>query len=344
MKTALISGITGQDGSYLSELLIEKGYSVHGIIRRSSTFNTGRINHLFELGKQGKIPFYLHHGDLSDASCLNRILEKTEPDEIYNLGAQSHVKVSFDIPEYTGDITGLGTLRLLDAIHQTRLKTRFFQSSSSEMFGKVTEIPQKESTAFHPRSPYGIAKLYAHWMTINYRESYNMFAATGIMFNHESPRRGQTFVTRKIVEGLVKYKLGLEKTLTLGNLEAKRDWGYAKDYMEAVWMILQHHQPDDFVISTGNHYSVREFLEATLDYLKIVAVSNNKTGVNEEYTDKKSKSVVVAIDEKYFRPAEVDTLLGDSTKIQKILGWTPKMSFKELVAHMCDEELKRLSE
>ena len=240
MKRALLTGITGQDGSYLSEILIERGYEVHGIVRRSSSFNTGRIDHLFEKSKRGEVPFHIHFGDLSDSSSLNRLIEKIEPHEIYNLGAQSHVKVSFDIPEYTGNIVGLGTLRLLDAIHQTRIETRFFQSSSSEMFGKVVEIPQKETTPFYPRSPYGVAKLYAHWMSINYRESYGLFASTGILFNHESPRRGQTFVTRKIIEGLVKYKLGLASTLYLGNLEAKRDWGYAKDYMEAVWMILQH--------------------------------------------------------------------------------------------------------
>lgn len=338
-KKALITGITGQDGAYLAELLLDKGYEVHGIIRRSSSFNTGRIDHLYhDRFEQGQ-PLFLHYGDLADSSSLNRILEKTEPHEIYNLGAQSHVKVSFEMPEYTSDVVGTGTLRLLDAIRETQISTRFYQASSSELYGKVQEVPQTEKTPFYPRSPYAVAKLYAYWITVNYRESYNLFASNGILFNHESPRRGGTFVTKKIVETLVKIKCGKSKTLHLGNLDAKRDWGFAGDYVEAMWRILQHSEPDDFVISTGKTYSVREFLELTLNRLEFDWENNGKTGVDEAYIDKKTGKPIVVVDPLYFRPAEVDLLIGDCTKAKTVLGWEPKVDLKGLIDMMVEADL-----
>ena len=321
-KKALITGITGQDGSYLTELLLDKGYEIHGIIRRSSSFNTGRIDHLYKDFHDISARLFLHYGDLSDSSSLNHILRKVKPDEIYHLGAQSHVKVSFDMPEYTGDVTGLGTTRILDAILDTGIDTRFYQASSSEMYGKVHEIPQKETTPFYPRSPYGAAKVYGYWMVVNYRESYNMHASNGILFNHESPRRGETFVTRKITRALAKIIAGKQKELFLGNLDAKRDWGYAKDYVEAMWMMLQAPQGDDYVVATGETYSVREFLEQSFGMVGL------------DYNE------FVKVDPRYFRPAEVDLLLGDPTKVKEKLGWKQKTSFKELVRLMVESDLK----
>lgn len=338
-KKALITGITGQDGSYLTELLLEKGYDVHGLIRRSSSFNTGRIDHLYKDIHTKGIKLQLQYGDLSDASSLNRLLEKVHPDEIYNLGAQSHVRVSFDIPEYTSDIGGIGALRLLDAIRETGIQTKFYQASSSELYGKAQEIPQTEKTPFYPRSPYAVAKLFAYWITVNYRESYNLFACNGILFNHESPRRGKTFVTRKIVDSLVQIKLGLMNTLYLGNLDAKRDWGFAGDYVEAMWLMLQQPKPDDYVIATGKTYSVRDFLEKTLSYLQLDAVSNGKHGVDEQYSDRKTGHVIVGIDPRYFRPAEVDLLIGDASKAKKDLGWQAQLDLDGLIKLMVDTEL-----
>lgn len=338
MKKALITGITGQDGSYLAELLLEKGYEVHGLIRRSSTFNTSRIEHLYQDPHAQGVKLQLHYGDLSDSSNLNRILEKIKPDEIYHLGAQSHVRVSFDIPEYTADVTGLGTLRLLDAIRETGLKTKFYQASSSEMFGKAVEIPLKETSAFHPRSPYGCAKVYGFWITKNYRESYGMFATNGILFNHESPRRGETFVTRKITQGLARIKLGKADKIYLGNLDAKRDWGYAKDFVYGMWLMLQHSEPDDFVLATNETHSVREFVEEAAKHLGFELEWRGE-GLNEKGIDKKTGKTIVEIDPKYFRPAEVDVLLGDYTKAKNALGWEPKTKFKELVKFMVDEDL-----
>jgi len=324
MKRALITGITGQDGSYLAELLLEKGYEVHGIIRRASTFNTGRIDHLYQDPHINGVKLFLHYGDLADSVQLSRLLYKLQPDEIYHLGAQSHVRVSFDIPEYTGDVTALGTIRILEAIREVGAKTRFYQASSSEMFGKVREIPQSEKTPFYPRSPYGCAKVYAFWTTVNYRESYNLFAMNGILFNHESPRRGETFVTRKITRAVARIKAGLQHKLYLGNLDAKRDWGYAKEYVEAMWLMLQQDQPDDYVIATGETHSVREFLQeafscADLDW--------------REY---------VEIDPRYFRPAEVDLLIGDASKAKSKLGWEPKVSFRESARLMVDADMAQL--
>jgi GDPmannose 4,6-dehydratase len=324
MKRALITGITGQDGSYLAELLLEKGYEVHGIIRRASTFNTGRIDHLYQDPHINGVKLFLHYGDLADSVQLSRLLYKLQPDEIYHLGAQSHVRVSFDIPEYTGDVTALGTIRILEAIREVGVKTRFYQASSSEMFGQVREIPQSETTPFYPRSPYGCAKVYAFWTTVNYRESYSLFAVNGILFNHESPRRGETFVTRKITRAVARIKAGLQHKLYLGNLDAKRDWGYAKEYVEAMWLMLQQDQPDDYVIATGETHSVREFLQeafscADLDW--------------PEY---------VEIDPRYFRPAEVDLLVGDVSKAKRKLGWEPKVTFHELVRLMVDADIAQL--
>jgi GDPmannose 4,6-dehydratase len=340
MKKALITGITGQDGAYLAEFLLDKGYEVHGLIRRASTFNTHRISHLFQDPHEENKRLILHYGDLSDSSNISRLLEKIRPDEIYNLGAQSHVRVSFDIPEYTGDIVGLGTLRLLDAIKDTQIKTKFYQASSSEMFGKAVELPLTEKSQFHPRSPYGCAKVYAFWTTKNYRESYGIFAVNGILFNHESPKRGETFVTKKITRGLVRIMLGLEEKLYLGNLEAKRDWGYAKDYVEGMWLMLQAKKPDDFVLATGKMYSVRDFVEMTAKLLKIDLVWKGK-GVKEVGIDKKTGKVIIEIDPHYFRPAEVDVLLGDASKARKVLGWKPKTTFKELVRIMIDADLEK---
>jgi GDPmannose 4,6-dehydratase len=332
-KKALITGITGQDGSYLTELLLEKGYEVHGTIRRSSSFNTGRIDHLYRDIHKKDNNLFLHYADLADDTSLHNIIRQVRPDEVYNLGAQSHVKVSFEIPEYTGDVSGLGTLRLLEAIRQECPTTKFYQASSSEMFGKVQEIPQKETTPFYPRSPYGVAKLYAYWITVNYRESYDMFACNGILFNHESPRRGATFVTRKITRGLARVKLGKEDSLYLGNLEAKRDWGYAKDYVEGMWRILQHKKPEDFVLATGETHTVREFCELATKELGYDLVWEGK-GLEEKGIDRKTKKILIRIDPKYFRPAEVDLLIGDATKAKKKLKWKESLSFEELVSCM----------
>lgn len=333
MKKALITGITGQDGSYLAEFLLGKGYEVHGLIRRSSIFNTGRIDHLYKDKHNEDIKMFLHYGDLSDGSNISRLIEKIKPDEIYHLGAQSHVRVSFDMPEYTSDVTGLGTLRILDAIRETGVRTKFYQASSSEMFGLVQEVPQKETTPFYPRSPYGCAKVYAYWITRNYRESYGLFACNGILFNHESPRRGETFVTRKITKGLSRVKLGLDRKLYLGNLDAKRDWGYSKDYVECMWLMLQQDKPDDYVIATGETHTVREFVEETCRILGIDLKWSGK-GINEIGIDQKTKKTIIEIDPNYFRPAEVDLLIGDCSKAKKILGWEPKTKFKELVELM----------
>jgi GDPmannose 4,6-dehydratase len=338
MKKALITGITGQDGSYLAELLLKKGYEVHGIIRRSSSFNTGRIIHIFQDPHINNVRLFLHYGDLSDGSNIAKLLQKIKPDEIYNLGAQSHVRVSFDIPEYTADIDGIGTLRLLDAIRETRIKTKFYQASSSELFGKAQEIPQKETTPFYPRSPYGCAKLYAYWITKNYRESYGIFACNGILFNHESPRRGETFVTRKITRGLARIVTKKDDCLYLGNLDAKRDWGYAKDYVEGMWLMLQQKNPDDYVLATGKTHSVRDFIEECMKILKINFQWKGK-GVKEVGINKKTKKIIIRIDPKYYRPAEVDLLLGNPKKAKQKLGWKSKMKFKELVKIMLDHDL-----
>jgi len=321
-KVALITGITGQDGSYLAELLLEKGYEVHGIIRRSSSFNTGRIDHIFQDPHLKGAKLHLHYGDMNDSTNINHILRNVKPDEIYNLGAQSHVRVSFDIPEYTADVTGVGTVRLLDAIVETGIDTKFYQASSSEMFGKVQEVPQKESTPFYPRSPYGCAKVFAFWTTVNYREAHSIFAANGILFNHESPRRGETFVTRKITRALARILAGKQKELFLGNLDAKRDWGYAKDYVEAMWMMLQTEKPDDFVVATGETHTVREFLEKSFSL------------VGRDHND------FVKFDKRYLRPTEVDLLIGDSAKAKKILKWEPKVKFDELVRIMVEADIK----
>lgn len=340
VKKALITGITGQDGSYLAELLLEKGYEVHGIIRRSSSFNTGRIDHLYKDPHINNVKLFLHYGDISDSSNVARLIEKITPDEIYNLGAQSHVRVSFDVPEYTGDVVGLGTLRILDAIKEAGIKTKFYQASSSELFGKVQETPQKETTPFYPRSPYAVAKLYSYWITVNYRESYGIYACNGILFNHESPRRGETFVTKKITRGLARIVAGKDSCLYLGNLDAKRDWGYAKDYVEGMWLMFQQKSPDDFVLATGETHSVREFLEACARILKIDLQWKGK-GVKEIGIDKKTKKTIIKIDPKYFRPAEVDLLLGDPSKARKKLGWKPKTKFKELVKIMIEADLEK---
>ncbi|HEX8149711.1 MAG TPA: GDP-mannose 4,6-dehydratase [Pyrinomonadaceae bacterium] len=321
-KRALITGITGQDGSFLTELLLEKGYEVYGIIRRSSSFNTDRIDHLYQDPHELGTRLRLVYGDLNDSSSLNTLIRQIQPGEIYNLGAQSHVRVSFDVPEYTGEVTGLGTVRLLEAIREAGISPKFYQASSSELYGKVVETPQKETTPFYPRSPYACAKAYAYWITVNYRESYQMFACNGILFNHESERRGETFVSRKITRAATRIKLGLQQKLYMGNIDARRDWGHARDYVEAMWLMMQAEQPDDYVIATGETHSVREFLEEAFGYL----------GLDwEKY---------VEIDPRYFRPAEVDLLLGDPTKARTILGWEPKVSFKELVKIMVDSDMK----
>lgn len=338
MKKALITGITGQDGSYLAELLLEKGYEVHGLIRRASTFNTERIEHLYRDPHLQNTKLFLHYGDLSDSSNISRLLEKIQPDEIYHLGAQSHVRVSFDMPEYTADVTGLGTLRLLDAVRESGIKTKFYQASSSEMFGLVQEVPQKETTPFYPRSPYGVAKVYAYWITVNYRESYGIFSCNGILFNHESPRRGETFVTRKITRGLARIVCGLDEKLYLGNLDAKRDWGYAKDYVEGMWLMLQQETPDDYVLSTNETHTVREFIEEACRVIGIDLIWEGE-GVEERGVDKKSGKVIIEIDPKYFRPAEVDLLIGDNTKAKEKLGWEPKTKFRELVKIMVESDL-----
>ncbi len=336
-KVAFITGITGQDGSYLAELLLNKDYIVHGLIRRASTFNTKRIDHIF-IDPHKKPSLLLHYGDLSDASNLERILYRVQPDEVYNLAAQSHVRVSFDMPVYTGDICALGTARILEAIKETKIKTRFYQASSSEMFGKVQQTPQNEKTPFYPRSPYGVAKVYSYWATVNFRESYNLFACNGILFNHESPRRGETFVTRKVARGLVRIKNGLDDKLYLGNINSLRDWGYAPDYVEAMWLMLQHTKPDDYVVATGETHSVREFIEETAKILGINIKWQGK-GINEKAIDLNTKKVIIQIDPRYYRPTEVDLLLGDGRKIKKVLGWKPKTKFKQLVKLMVDAEI-----
>ena len=320
-KRALITGITGQDGSYLAELLLEKGYEVHGVIRRSSSFNTQRIDHIYRDAHDPRSRLFLVHGDLSDSSALNTILRQVVPDEIYNLGAQSHVRVSFDVPEYTTDVTAIGTIRILEAIREAGIKPKFYQASSSEMFGKAVETPQKETTPFHPRSPYACAKVFAYYATVNYREAYNLFACNGILFNHESERRGETFVTRKITRAATRIKLGLQDKLYLGNLDAKRDWGYAKDYVEAMWLMMQAEKSDDYVIATGETHSVKEFVEAAFSYLDLDWQEH------------------VEIDPWYYRPSEVDLLLGDASKARRELGWEPKVGFLELVRLMVDRDL-----
>ncbi|MBK5971113.1 MULTISPECIES: GDP-mannose 4,6-dehydratase [Thiorhodovibrio] len=341
MKTALITGITGQDGAYLAEFLLEKGYMVHGIKRRSSLFNTDRIDHLYQDPHQTGRHFVLHHGDMTDSSSLIRIMQQVQPDEIYNLAAQSHVAVSFEEPEYTADSDGLGALRLLEAIRILGLekKTRFYQASTSELFGKVQEVPQRETTPFYPRSPYAVAKLYAYWITVNYREAYGLYACNGILFNHESPIRGETFVTRKITRGLARIKLGLQERIYLGNMDAKRDWGHAKDYVRMQWMMLQQDQPEDFVIATGKQFSVREFVEIAAREIGIDIRWEGK-GVDEKGFDEKTGACLVEVDPRYFRPAEVETLLGDPSKAKQKLGWEPEISFAQLVAEMMREDLK----
>ena len=333
MKVALISGITGQDGSYLAELLLQKGYEVHGIIRRCSLINTHRIDHIYP-------QLHLHYGDLTDSTNLVRVIQQVQPDEIYNLGAQSHVKVSFEIPEYTGQVDALGTLRVLEAVRLLGMekKTRIYQASTSELFGLVQEIPQKETTPFYPRSPYGCAKIYGYWITKNYREAYNMYACTGILFNHESPRRGETFVTRKITRGLKAISEGKQNILYLGNLNAKRDWGHAKDFVRAMWMMLQQETPEDYVIATGEQYSVRQFVEEAAPYFGF-DIEWYGEGEDEIGMDKKTKKTIIAVNSKYYRPTEVETLLGDSSKAQEELGWIPEITFTELVEDMCKNEI-----
>ncbi len=338
MKKALITGITGQDGSYLAELLLAKGYEVHGIIRRSSSFNTGRIDAIYRDPHETGVRLFLHYGDLNDASSINKVLRDVRPDEIYNLGAQSHVRVSFDVPEYTGEIDALGAVRILEGIRETGLNTRFYQASSSELYGKVVETPQKETTPFYPRSPYACAKAYSFYITVNYRESYGLYACNGILFNHESPRRGETFVTRKITRAAGRIKVGLQERLYLGNLDAKRDWGFAGDYVEAMWLMLQQTEPDDYVIATGETWSVREFAERVFARLDM-HIAWQGTGVTEKGIDSKSGKVIIEIDPKYFRPAEVDLLLGDSTKARTELGWQPKADFDALVEMMVAADL-----
>ncbi len=341
MKVALITGITGQDGSYLTELLIQKGYEVHGIVRRSSSFNRGRIDHLTNPDKHTAIiqenPI-LHHGDLTDASSIEKIMKEVKPDEVYNLAAQSHVRISFDIPENTTNSISLGTLRVLEAIRNICPDAKFYQASSSEMFGKVLESPQNEKTPFYPRSPYGCSKVHAHYLTINYRESYGIHASSGILFNHESERRGESFVTRKITRNLARIKMGIQKSFSLGNLDAKRDWGHSKDYVRAMWLMLQQEKPDDYVIGTGENYSVREFLEEAARVLEMNIESNGENGINEKYMDEKGE-VILRVNPYYYRPAEVDVLLADYSKAKNILGWEPKVKFHELVKKMIENDL-----
>ena len=339
MKKALITGITGQDGSYLAELLLEKGYEVHGIIRRASSFNTHRIDHIYKDPHNQNVGMFLHYGDLIDSSNISRLIEKIQPNEIYNLGAQSHVMVSFEIPEYTSEASGVSTLRVLDAIKENNYPTKFYQASSSEMFGKVQEIPQKETTPFYPRSPYACSKVFAYWITRNYRESYNLFASNGILFNHESPRRGETFVTRKVTRGLARIKLGKDQRVYLGNLDAKRDWGFAKDYVYGMWLMLQHNEADDFVLATGETHSIREMVETAAGYLDFKIEWKGK-GLDEKGIDCKTGKIIVEIDSNYFRPSEVDLLIGDSTKAKNKLGWEPKVRFHELIKLMVDSDIK----
>ena len=366
-KIALITGITGQDGSYLAEILLEKGYVVHGIIRRSSSFNTGRIDHLYSDKNILDTKLFLHYGDVTDTSNLNRLLEKTQPDEIYNLAAQSHVKVSFEVPEYTAEVDAVGTLRFLDAIRETGLKTKFYQASTSELYGKVQEIPQNEKTPFYPRSPYGVAKIYGFWIVVNYREAYNLFACNGILFNHESPRRGETFVTRKITRAVSRIVCGNQKKLLLGNLNAKRDWGYAPEYCEGMWRMLQNKEPEDFVLATGETHTVREFVDLSFKSLGIElewrgSNANEKGIINNVNVDLiieglndvkpmlqdtllkyiKKGEVVVEVDKNYYRPTEVDLLIGDASKAERILNWKPKTKFEDLVKIMINADFEKV--
>ena len=344
-KIALITGVTGQDGAYLARFLLSKNYIVHGIKRRSSSLNTSRIDEIYVDPNETKPNFFLHYGDMVDSLVLTKIIQKTKPDEIYNLAAQSHVAVSFEQPEYTANADALGALRILEIIKNLNLtkKTKFYQAGTSEMFGKVQTIPQNENTPFYPRSPYGVAKLFSHWITINYRESYKIFASNGILFNHESPMRGETFITKKVVDGLCNIKFGLQKKLFVGNLNAKRDWGHAKDYVKAMWLILQHKKPDDFVISTGNQYSVRELISlvAKKINLKIKWINKNK-GLNEYAIDQNGKKII-QVSKKFFRPSEVDTLLGDYKKAKKILGWKPLINFETLISEMVQDKLYKIN-
>jgi len=340
VKKALITGITGQDGSYLSEFLLEKGYEVHGMLRRSSSFNTGRIDHLYNDPEILDKRLFLHYGDLTDSSNLNRLLEKIEPDEIYNLGAQSHVQVSFEVPEYTAEVDAIGTLRFLDAIKDTGLKTKFYQASTSELYGKAQEIPQNEKTPFYPRSPYGVAKIYGYWIIVNYREAYDLFACNGILFNHESPRRGPTFVTRKITRAVARIKHGIQKKLELGNLDAKRDWGYAPEYVEGMWLMLQQEEPDDFVMATGESHTVREFVDLAFGELDMELEWKGEA-VDEKGIDRNG-DIRVEVDERYFRPTEVDFLIGDPSKAEKKLGWKAKTKFGNLVAIMVQADWEKV--
>ncbi|MEA2012452.1 MAG: GDP-mannose 4,6-dehydratase [Verrucomicrobiota bacterium] len=342
MKKALITGITGQDGSYLAEFLIEKGYEVHGIVRRASNFNTDRIDHLYRDLHADKVKLILHHGDMTDSSNLNRLLEKIHPCEIYNLAAQSHVKVSFEVPEYTAETDAIGVLRILDAIKESGIQTRFYQASTSEQFGKVQESPQTEKTPFYPRSPYGVAKTYAYWITINYREAYNLHASNGILFNHESPRRGKTFVTRKITMAAASIKKGLQDCLYMGNINSKRDWGYALDYVKMMWMMLQQPEPDDYVVATGEMHSVREFIEKSFGYLDMPILWEG-VGTDEIGINSKTGKTVVKIDPKYYRPTEVEELLGDPSKAEKQLGWVPEVKFEELVKLMTQADFDAIN-
>jgi GDPmannose 4,6-dehydratase len=341
MKRALITGVTGQDGAYLAEYLLRKGYEVHGVKRRSSSFNTGRVDHLYRDPHEQDVRFFMHYGDLTDATNLIRLIQETRPDEIYNLAAQSHVMVSFETPEYTANADALGALRLLEAIRILGLenKTRFYQASTSELYGKVQEVPQRETTPFYPRSPYAAAKIYAYWITVNYREAYRIFACNGILFNHESPIRGETFVTRKITRAVARIKLGLQQRLYLGNLGAKRDWGYAGDYAKAMWLMLQQDVPDDYVIATGESHAVREFVERAFKEVGITVAWEGQ-GISEVGRDNESGEILVQVDPRYFRPTEVDELLGDPTKAQTRLGWKPKVSFEELIKIMVREDIK----
>ncbi|HBM15442.1 MAG TPA: GDP-mannose 4,6-dehydratase [Lentisphaeria bacterium] len=342
MRKAFITGITGQDGSYLTELLLEKGYEIHGMIRRSSCINTRRIDHLYMDRHNKGVRLFLHYGDLCDSSNINRLLEKIQPDEIYNLGAQSHVQVSFEVPEYSAEVDAIGTLRLLDGIRETKINTRFYQASTSELFGKAQEVPQTEKTPFYPRSPYAVAKLYAYWMVVNYREAYNLHASNGILFNHESPRRGETFVTRKITMAAAKIKKGLQDCLYIGNLDAKRDWGYAPDYVRMMWLILQQDKPDDYVAATYEMHTVREFIEKSFEYLDIQIKWEGK-GVSEIGIDKKTGKVTIRVDPKYYRLTEVEHLMGNPLKAKQKLGWEPTVKFNQLVEIMTKADFEAMS-
>jgi len=341
MKKALITGVTGQDGSYLAELLLDKDYEVHGIIRRASTFNTQRIDHVYQDPHEENVKLKLHYGDMTDSSNLSRLVEKINPDEIYNLAAQSHVGTSFEIPEYTTDVDAMGTLRLLDAIKESEVKCKFYQASTSELYGKVQEVPQTEETPFYPRSPYAAAKLYAYWIVKNYREAYDLFAVNGILFNHESPRRGKRFVTRKITRAVARITNGKQDKIYLGNMNSKRDWGYARDYVKMMWMMLQHDTPEDYVIATGETHTVREFVEAAFKHVDVDIEWQGK-GVDEKGIDKDTGKVLVEVDPKYFRPTEVDLLIGDPSKAKKELGWEPEVKFKELVQLMVQSDLEAI--